>query len=260
MRRYLWAGLLIVSPATSWAQNPALPQAGTMSPEVVVTATRVPTPIEDIPAGVTAITRQEIEQRGYTTLAEALSAVPGVRVAQSGGPGGVGSVFVRGTDSNQVLVLRDGMPINDPSDPGAAFNFGIDTLFDVERIEIIRGPMASLYGSGAIGGVINMITRQGHDPGVHLQGDLAGGYPAQILNSEVLSGVTGPLDYAAIVGIEAIRGFDSTPQREFDLYRHAAGLPGHARHAQSRLHAGAGDAILAAVARAALGVRLQRAG
>jgi len=214
MRGYLWAGLLIVSSAPCWAQDAELPQAGTMSPEVVVTATRVPTPIEDIPAGVTVITREEIEQRGYTTLAEALSAVPGVRVAQSGGPGGEGSVFIRGTDSNQVLVLRDGMPINDPSDPGAAFNFGIDTLFDVERIEIIRGPMASLYGSGAIGGVINMITRQGRDPGVHLQGDLAGGYPAQILNSEVLSGVTGPLDYAAIVGIEAIRGFDSTPQRE----------------------------------------------
>ncbi len=96
--------------------------------------------------------------------------MPGIRVAQSGGPGGNASVFIRGTDSNQVLVLRDGMPINDGSDPGAAFNFGVDTLADVERIEIVRGPMASLYGSGAVGGVINLITRQGHEQGVHLAG------------------------------------------------------------------------------------------
>jgi vitamin B12 transporter len=212
MRLVFGMATVVALPTLASAQMP--PQAGTMTPEVVVTATRVPTEIENIPAGVTVITRQEIEERGYNTLAEALSAVPGVRVAQSGGPGGEGSVFIRGTNSNQVLVLRDGMPINDPSDPGAAFNFGIDTLADVERIEIIRGPMAALYGSGAIGGVINLITVQGHQPGVHLYGDLAGGYPQQIQNSEVLSGVKGPLDYAAVVQTESLQGFDYTPQRE----------------------------------------------
>lgn len=203
---------IMALPTLVWAQT--LPEAGTVTPEVVVTATRVPTDIENIPAGVTVITRQEIEERDYNTLAEALSAVPGIRVAQTGGPGGQGSVFVRGTNSNQVLVLRDGMPINDPSDPGAAFNFGVDTLADVERIEIIRGPMAALYGSGAIGGVINLITIQGHRPGVHLYGDLAGGYPKQIRNSEVLSGISGPLDYAAVVQTESLEGFDYTPHRE----------------------------------------------
>jgi vitamin B12 transporter len=213
MGRLLAAALFVIVPGAIGAAEP-LPQAGELQPDVVVTATRVPTPVEDIPAGVTVITREEIEQRGYNTLAEALSAVPGVRVAQSGGPGGNGSVFIRGTNSNHVLVLRDGMPINDSSDPGAAFNFGVDTLADVERIEIVRGPMASLYGSGAIGGVINLITRQGHEKGVHFVGELAGGYPAQVLNSEILSGIVGPLDYAAIVQTESLTGFDSTPQRE----------------------------------------------
>jgi vitamin B12 transporter len=212
MRLVFGMATVVALPTLASAQMP--PQAGTMTPEVVVTATRVPTEIENIPAGVTVITRQEIEERGYNTLAEALSAVPGVRVAQSGGPGGEGSVFIRGTNSNQVLVLRDGMPINDPSDPGAAFNFGVDTLADVERIEIIRGPMAALYGSGAIGGVINLITVRGRQPGVHLYGDLAGGYPKQIRNSEVLSGISGPLDYAAVVQTESLEGFDYTPQRE----------------------------------------------
>ncbi len=208
-------GILLASTSLSQAQTAAsLPQAGGELPDVVVTATRVPTSVTDIPAGVTVITRQEIEDRDYNTLVEALSAVPGIQVAQSGGPGGNASVFVRGTNSNQVLVLRDGMPINDASDPGAAFNFGTDTLADVERIEIIRGPMAALYGSGAIGGVINLITIRGHQPGVHLTGDLAGGYPTEIRNSEVLSGIEGPLDYAAIVQTESMRGWDYTPQRE----------------------------------------------
>ena len=80
----------------------------------------------------------------------------------------------------RVLVLRDGMPLNDASDSSGAFNFGVDTLADVERIEVIRGPMAALYGSGAIGGVINLISRQGHEPGFHITGELAGGYPKQI--------------------------------------------------------------------------------
>jgi vitamin B12 transporter len=168
----------------------------------------------DIPAGVTVIDRQTIEQRGYTTLPDALAAVPGVRVSQSGGPGGNASVFVRGTNSNAVLVLRDGMPLNDASDSSGAFNFGVDTLADVERIEVIRGPMAALYGSGAIGGVINLISRQGHEPGPHVTGELAGGYPRQIEGNANASGIDGPLDYSATFQAQAQRGYDTTPQRE----------------------------------------------
>ena len=185
-----------------------------LTPETVVTATRVPTPIVDIPAGVTVIDRQTIEQRGYTTLTDALSAVPGIHVSQSGGPGGNASVFVRGTNSNQVLVLRDGMPLNDASDSSGAFNFGTDTLADVERIEVIRGPMASLYGSGAIGGVINLISRQGNQPGLHVTSELAGGYPKQVEGNVNASGIDGPFDYSATFEMQAQRGYDTTPQRE----------------------------------------------
>jgi vitamin B12 transporter len=196
------------------AQDSAAPAQDT-SPtrEIVVTATRVPTPVLDIPAGVSVIDRQTIEERGYTTLTDALSAVPGVRVSQSGGPGGNASVFVRGTNSNAVLVLRDGMPLNDASDASGAFNFGVDTLADVERIEIIRGPMAALYGSGAIGGVINLISRRGHEPGFHVTGELAGGYPKQIEGNVNASGIEGPFDYSATLQGQAQRGYDATPQR-----------------------------------------------
>jgi vitamin B12 transporter len=181
---------------------------------VVVTATRIPTPPADIPAGVSVVDDSTMEVRGYNTLTDALAAIPGLQVVQSGGPGGNASVFIRGTNSDHVLVLLDGMPINDAADSSGAFNFGTDTLPDIERIEVIRGPMAALYGSGAIGGVINLITRRGDEPGVHLETDLAGGYPAQVRGSAVLSGIEGPLDYALTVASQSQRGYDSTPQRE----------------------------------------------
>jgi vitamin B12 transporter len=182
-------------------------------PERVITATRVPTLAEQIPAGVTVIDRQTIEARGYTTLADALQAVPGVHVVQSGGPGGNASVFVRGTDSNQVLVLRDGVPVNDPSDPNGAYNFGVDTLADVDRIEVVRGPMSSLWGSGAIGGVINLITRPGSG-GPHVSAVAAGGLPLASLFGATLSGAEGMFDYNAGVQSQTDIGSDTTPQRE----------------------------------------------
>lgn len=204
-RRWLLAVIMIAGGPAAYADDQV--------PEVVVTATRIPTPVLDIPASVTVITRQTIENRDYTTLTQALAAIPGVHVSQSGGPGGNASVFVRGTNSNQVLVLRDGMPLNDASDSSGAFNFGVDTLADVERIEVIRGPMAALYGSSAIGGVINMISRQGHEPGIHFTGDLAGGYPKQIQGSANVSGVEGPMDYSLTFESQSQRGYDTTPQR-----------------------------------------------
>ena len=196
----------------------ALAQANPDSPEnLTVTATRVPTPVANLAAGVTIIDRKTIEERGYVTLVDALSAVPGLRVVQSGGPGSQTSVFIRGTNSNHVLVLRDGIPVNDPGDPGGAFNFGIDTLEDVERIEVVRGPLSSLYGSGAVGGVINLITRHGRAaPPGHLV--LAGGSPSQLLAQGDVAGGFGIYDYAANLEGFSTRGFDQTPRRETGVY------------------------------------------
>ena len=156
-------------------------------PQVVVTATRVPTPDTDIPAGVTVIDRQTIEERGYNTLVDALQAVPGLRVSPSGGPGGKASVFIRGTNSDHVLVLRDGMPINDASGPGGAFNFGVGYAGRYRAHRDHSRSDGGVVRLGAIGGVINLISRRGTEPGVHWEGDLSGGYPAQIRGSSVLS-------------------------------------------------------------------------
>jgi vitamin B12 transporter len=212
MRRLLTAALAAALPGAALAQ--AIPDSGE---NLTVTATRVPTPSVNLPAGVTIIDRKTIEERGYTTLVDALSAVPGLRVVQSGGPGSQTSVFIRGTNSNHVLVLRDGVPINDPADPGGAFNFGIDTLEDVERIEIIRGPMSATYGSAAIGGVINLITKKGHGtPTGHIV--LAGGAPTQGLAQADISGGLGIWDYSGSLEGFSTRGFDQTPQRETAVY------------------------------------------
>ena len=205
MRRMLFATLAFAVPA--YAQD------APMLPDQAVTATRIPTLIEQIPAGVTVIDRAAIEARGYTTLVDALDAVPGLHVVQSGGPGGEASVFIRGTNSDHVLVLRDGMPINDPSDPDGAFNFGVDTLADVERIEVVRGPMSSLYGSGALGGVINLITRTGAG-GPHATAEIAYGWPRALHGQAGFSGSTGQFDYNVNAETQLDRGFDSTPQRE----------------------------------------------
>jgi vitamin B12 transporter len=208
--------LILVLPLQAFAQT--VPPDAAQNPEtVVVTATRVPTPTANIAAGITVIDRATIEQRGYTDLVQALSAVPGLRIAQSGGPGGQSSVFIRGTNSNQVLVLRDGVPINDPGDPSDAFNFGIDTLNDIDRIEIIRGPMSSLYGSGAIGGVINLITRTPEN-GLHGSLTLAGGSQTTGLAQGNVNGRSGIWDFAATAEAFSTRGFDQTPPRETAVY------------------------------------------
>ena len=212
MRAMLVALTLATLPVIAKAQTSAETQPPIA--DVVVTATRVPTGIENIAAGVSVIDRGTIDARDYTNVADALAALPGLRIAQSGGPGGNASVFVRGSNSNQVLVLRDGLPLNDASDSSGAFNFGVDTLADVQRIEVIRGPMAALYGSGAIGGVINFITRRGTGDGPHVSGEIAGGYPKQVLGDAALTGVSGPWDYAAILESQSQQGFDTTPPRE----------------------------------------------
>ena len=133
-------------------------------PETVVTADRTPVPVEQVSASVTVITAAEIERRQYRTLNDALRAVPGTTVVQSGGPGKITSVFLRGTNANHTLVLVDGVRVGDPSQVNGAPNFAHFLLDNVDRIEVVRGPMSSLYGSDAIGGVINLITKKGSGP------------------------------------------------------------------------------------------------
>ena len=90
--------------------------------------------------------------------------VPGLNLVQSGGEGGQTSIFMRGTNSNHTKVLVDGIEVSDPSNPNGAYDFGKFNSADIARVEVLRGPQSGLYGSDAIGGVINIITKSGNGP------------------------------------------------------------------------------------------------
>ena len=129
--------------------------------EVTVTADRVEVPSGQLGSSVTVITAEELRASGVHWLSDALATVAGVVVARTGGPGAATSVFLRGTNSNHTLVLVDGMKANSPST--GAYDFSKIPASAIERVEIVRGPQSVLYGSEAIGGVINIITRRGSD-------------------------------------------------------------------------------------------------
>jgi len=130
--------------------------------EIVVTATRWPRPIGEISSSVTIIGADEIAEGEKITVLEVLRGLPGLDVVQSGGPGATTSVFLRGAKSAHTLVLIDGVKVNCPT--VGMFDFANLTVDNIERIEIVRGPQSTLYGSDAIGGVVNIITKKGVEP------------------------------------------------------------------------------------------------
>ncbi|MCA3418477.1 MAG: TonB-dependent receptor [Roseomonas sp.] len=203
--------LLALAPlAPAWAQTASIP-------ETIVTATRIPTPQERLPAATTVIDRQIIEERGYVTLADALVSVPGFNIVPSGGMGQVTSGFMRGTNSNHVLVLRDGVPMNDASHPSGAFNFGNTLLGDIERIEVVRGPVSAIYGTSAIGGVINLITRRAPaDRQAQPYGELAGGTNYTARGVAGVAGTIGNTDYGVTGQSLSTRGSNAVAPRFYN--------------------------------------------
>ena len=131
---------------------------------VVVTATRIATPIEQVASSITTIDAADIDSRQQRSLPDVLRDVPGLNLVQSGGEGGQTSIFIRGTNSNHTKVLVDGIEVSDPSNPNGAYDFGKFSAADIARVEVLRGPQSGLYGSDAIGGVVNVITKSGNGP------------------------------------------------------------------------------------------------
>jgi vitamin B12 transporter len=150
--------LSVVTPPPSSPTNQGSGQA------VVVSPTTVATPSDESASSTTVITSSDIEAHQYRTVSDALATVPGLNVVQTGGAGGQTSVFLRGTNSNHVKVLIDGIDVSDPSNPNGSYDFGQLLTGDIERIEILRGPQSGLYGSDAIGGVISITTKSGNGP------------------------------------------------------------------------------------------------
>jgi len=173
-KMYVFAVLLLAGPAATHAgaEEPAARME-----EVVVTATRTPTQLDRIGgSSLTVITAEEIEAKGQLTVEEVLKGTPGLDVVANGGLGTSTSVFIRGADSKNTLILLDGVMFNDPSSPQRDANLANLTTDNIERIEIVRGPMSVLYGSNATAGVINIITRRGKGAPSFSLGGEAGSY------------------------------------------------------------------------------------
>jgi vitamin B12 transporter len=158
------SSLLLLTPLGMGAPfaHAELPKADVLIDSVVVTATRNPQPVADTLAQTTIITRRDIEASGAATLAEILQRDAGVEIRPLGGPGQPTGVFIRGANATHTLVLVDGQRVASSTSGSAAFeNLSLD---NIERIEVVKGPLSGLYGADAIGGVVQIFTRNSGVP------------------------------------------------------------------------------------------------
>lgn len=171
---------------------------------VVVTATRTEVPLESVTRSISVITEQDIDNRQSLTVADTLRTVPGVDISQSGSQGTTSSVFIRGADADQTLILVDGVEVNSPTLGG--FNFGNIMTDDVGQVEVLRGAGSTLYGSEAIGGVVNILTMKGAGP-PHAALSVGGGNVGTFSELATLSGESGIVAYAASLGYLTTAGY-----------------------------------------------------
>lgn len=192
--------------------------------EIVVTATRTKQPIKNVGSSISVITREQIENSKSPLLLDLLRQVQGIEVARTQGIGGTTSIFMRGGSPSQTLVFIDGVEVK--SATTLSFNFGNLTTDNIERIEILRGPQSTLYGSEAIGGVINIITKKGEGP---TKVTLSSEYGTQETYKEAInvSGGRENLDYSASVSYLKTHGIDFSDgigdEREEDGYENFTG-------------------------------------
>ncbi len=151
------AALTVAAAATAYSAETPKPS---LLPETVVTATRMATPSREIGSSITVVTGEELARRKISFVSDALRGLPGVTVNRTSTRGSFTEVRLRGAEANQTLVLIDGMKVNDPA-LSSQFDFANLLATEIDRIEVLRGPQSVLYGSDAVGGVINIITKRG---------------------------------------------------------------------------------------------------
>lgn len=208
---FLPALALLAAPVSARAQS-ADDQSDFTLPQIeVFSATGIATPASEVASSVSVVTADDIARTQERTLPQVLETLPGLNVVQSGGPGGQTSVFIRGTNSNHVKVLLDGIDVGNPSTANGAFDLGQLLVTDFARIEVLRGPQSGLYGSDAIGGVISAETKKGEGP-AQTMGFLEAGALGTFNQAASLSGATEKLGYSFNVTHFAANAIDVTPQ------------------------------------------------
>ncbi len=202
---------LLATPLIGRAQDTV-----TEGEEIIVSATRLPIPEDESPATVSVITSEDLEEKQTQRVADALRAVPGISVVQSGAPGQLTSIFTRGLRSEHTQVLLDGVPVNQGL--AGLFNFADLTVDDIDRIEVVRGPQSTLYGPRALAGVIQIFTRRGEGPPTGTF-TFEGGSFDTFRETFASSGSWKQFDYS--VGLSRL---DTDNDRPNDQYRNSSGV------------------------------------
>jgi vitamin B12 transporter len=213
--RFSLAELAIAAAALASLSLPAaaqsVPASNNRLDQVVVTANRTPQRLGDVLADLTVINREQIERQSFGTVADLLRNYGSVEMVRNGSPAGTTSLFLRGADNRHTLVLLDGVRIDSQATGGASWQ--AIPLAQIERVEILKGPASAVYGSDAIGGVVQIITRKGGDGAPKLElGASVGNLDSYKLDG-ALSGKAGgskQFDYALGLSGERSKGFNST--------------------------------------------------
>jgi vitamin B12 transporter len=192
---YLVSGLLICAPAFGQINGDSTEEVDT----IVVTASRSPLAKVNVGSSTTVITREQIELRQARYVTDLLRSVPGFAVSQVGTTGSQTQVRVRGAEANHVLVLIDGVRANDPAS-GDEFRWELLSASNVERIEIVRGPQSSLWGSDAVSAVVHVITQSGERSGINAYAE---GGSFNTMNGG-LNGGTGGENWSLGFGLEQL--------------------------------------------------------
>jgi vitamin B12 transporter len=174
--------------------------------EVTVTANRSPTALQRVGSAVTIVSAEEIQRTNPGSLVDVLRGVPGLDITETGGPGATTNIRLRGGSTGQTLVLIDGIRVNDPSGAGSDFDLAMLAPGLIDRIEVLRGPQSALYGSDAMGGVVNIITKRGMGPPQGFAQVEGGSYGSGSLTGGV-HGANGPWSYAAAGSFARSDGF-----------------------------------------------------
>ncbi|GLK56670.1 vitamin B12 transporter [Methylopila capsulata] len=223
---------VLASPAAA-QQAPA--DDATALEEISVTANRVEGPAAAIGSAVSSISGAELERRQIRVVSDVLRELPGVAVNRTGPVGALTQVRIRGSEGNQTLVIVDGIRMNDPG-TSAEFDFANLLNLEVERVDVLRGPQSALYGSDAVGGVINIATRKGEPGPTRFRANIEGGSFGALTGTASVSGGTQAYDYLIAgqgfrtSGISTAGGtlngslFNTTYARDRDGYESGTGL------------------------------------
>jgi vitamin B12 transporter len=179
--------------------------------EIVVSATRTPRQSLEVASSVSVIDSEEISQSNGAGMVDLLRGQYGLAISQSGGPGQLSQLYMRGCAPDNVLVEIDGVRLNMPDDPGNAYDFSFLSTDNIERVEILRGPQSTLYGSDAIGGVIQVFTKRG-SAGHKFLVDLEGGSLNSYKGRFGVQGASGPLDYSVVLSRTRSDGISNADQ------------------------------------------------